>query len=63
MSDKQSTPTAPRLKAAFFTQGVKILQEKLGTKNINAVPKLVKIVLNIGVSAARENIKADSLDF
>ena len=55
---KQSDGYIPRLKTAFNTVGVKMLQEKLGKENINAVPKLKKIVLNIGVSAARENIKA-----
>jgi large subunit ribosomal protein L5 len=49
---------APRLKEAFKTAGVKLLQEKLGKTNVNAIPRLEKIVLNIGVSAARENIKA-----
>lgn len=50
--------TVPRLKAAFNEKGVPALREKLGKANVNAVPKLQKIVLNIGVSAARENIKA-----
>lgn len=48
----------PRLKDAFERAGVKILQERLGKTNVNAVPVLKKIVVNIGVSAARENIKA-----
>jgi large subunit ribosomal protein L5 len=50
--------TVPRLKAAFNEKGRTLLMEKLGTGNVNAVPFLQKIVLNIGVSAARENIKA-----
>ncbi|MCG3204248.1 MAG: 50S ribosomal protein L5 [Elusimicrobia bacterium] len=57
-SEKNQTKYIPRLKSAFGSAGVKILQERLGKENINAVPKLQKIVLNIGVSAARENIKA-----
>jgi len=48
----------PRIKQAFFGTGIKTLQEKLGVDNINAVPRLEKIVVNIGVSAARDNIKA-----
>src|SRR5690349_4204384 len=48
----------PRLKAAFLDKGVSQLMEKLNKTNVHAVPKLEKIVLNIGVSAARENIKA-----
>jgi large subunit ribosomal protein L5 len=48
----------PRLKEVFFTKGIQVLKERLGRENINAVPRLEKIVINIGVSAARENIKA-----
>lgn len=55
---KQPPNTAPRLKQAFLTAGVKLLQENLNQKNAHAVPRLSKIVVNIGVSAARENIKA-----
>lgn len=54
---KNSIPEA-RLKAAFQKQGVLQLKERLKVENVNAVPRLEKIVLNIGVSAARENIKA-----
>lgn len=54
----KSNGSVPRLKAAFNENGVLALKEKLGKSNINAVPRLSKIVLNIGVSAARENIKA-----
>lgn len=57
-AEKKSNHVTPRLKEAFNTVGVKLLQERLGQKNPNAVPRLEKIVLNIGVSAARENIKA-----
>lgn len=55
---EKKTPVVPRLKEAFNTAGVKMLQEKLGVGNVNSVPRLEKIVINIGVSAARENIKA-----
>jgi large subunit ribosomal protein L5 len=58
VSESKSTNVAPRMKEAFFKAGVKMLQEKLNQSNINAVPRLSKIVINIGVSAARENIKA-----
>ncbi len=57
-AESKSTNTTPRLKEAFVAAGVKMLQEKLGKTNVNAVPRLEKIVINIGVSAARENIKA-----
>ena len=58
MTSAKTQATTPRLKSAFFEKGVNILSERIGAKNINAVPRLEKIVVNIGVSAARENIKA-----
>ncbi|MFN0116698.1 MAG: 50S ribosomal protein L5 [Elusimicrobiota bacterium] len=56
MSSK--TNYQPRLKEAFKSTGVGILKERLKKNNVNSVPQLEKIVINIGVSAARENIKA-----
>jgi large subunit ribosomal protein L5 len=56
--EKNTQTITPRLKEQFHKSGVKALMERLNQKNVNAVPKLEKIVLNIGVSAARENIKA-----
>lgn len=58
MTSAKSPSTTPRLKAAFFEKGVPLLREKLNEQNIHALPQLEKIVVNIGVSAARENIKA-----
>lgn len=48
----------PRLKEAFFKKGREELKKRLGMDNIYQVPALQKIVINIGVSAAKENIKA-----
>jgi large subunit ribosomal protein L5 len=53
-----TTEYTPRLKTAFNQKGLAALKEKLGKENVHAVPRLQKIVVNIGVSAARENIKA-----
>jgi large subunit ribosomal protein L5 len=58
VASQTNTAVAPRLKVAFNEKGLSMLRDKLGAKNINAVPRLEKIVVNIGVSAARENIKA-----
>src|SRR4051794_4611739 len=58
MSTTNQKNYIPRLKVAFNEKGRSLLMEKLGKKNVNAVPRLEKIVVNIGVSAARENIKA-----
>lgn len=57
-TEKEQTNVSPRLKDAFNTAGVKMLKERLGKENINSIPRLEKIVVNIGVSAARDNIKA-----
>ena len=58
MTSEKTKSVAPRLKVAFNEKGIPSLQERLGGKNVNALPRLEKIVVNIGVSAARENIKA-----
>jgi len=55
---KPITAVVPRLKEAFIKVGAPELMKRLGKTNVNAIPRLQKIVVNIGVSAARENIKA-----
>lgn len=55
---KEAKNIVPRLKDAFAKAGLPELQKRLNRDNVNALPRLVKIVINIGVSAARENIKA-----
>ncbi len=47
----------PRLKNAYHTAVVPKMMEKFGFKNPMAVPRLTKIVINMGLSEARENIK------
>ncbi len=47
----------PRLKKAYLERVVPGLMEAHGLKNPFAVPRLTKIVVNIGVSEARENIQ------
>lgn len=49
---------APRLKAHYQEQVVPALLESLGAENPFEVPRLVKIVINIGVNEAKENIQA-----
>jgi large subunit ribosomal protein L5 len=47
----------PRLKK-FYKENVSgQLKEQFGFKNIHQVPKLSKIVINVGLSEAKENIK------
>ena len=49
--------TSSRLKEKYEKEVVPALMEKFGYKNIMEVPKLDKIVLNMGVSEAKENPK------
>ncbi|MGQ0644480.1 MAG: 50S ribosomal protein L5 [Elusimicrobiota bacterium] len=49
---------APRMKTAYHEAVVPGLMEKFAFKNPYQVPRLKKIVVNMGVSEARENIKA-----
>ena len=55
---KSTKSSAPRVKESFLKKGVFELKDRLGIKNIYMAPRLEKIVLNIGVSAAKENIRA-----
>jgi large subunit ribosomal protein L5 len=48
----------PRLKDLYREQVVPLLQKELGYDNIMQVPRLVKIVVNIGMGEALQNAKA-----
>lgn len=48
---------APRLKVKYDTEVVPALREQLGYANVNEVPRLEKIVVNMGVGAAVADIK------
>ena len=47
----------PRMKALYKEAVVPALMEKHGLKNLHQVPRLKKIVVNIGVSEARDNVQ------
>lgn len=47
----------PRLKVKYQTEIVPALVEQLGIKNVNCVPRLEKIVVNMGVGAAAGDSK------
>ncbi len=47
----------PRLKEKYFKEIVPAMMKKFGYKNIMQVPKIEKIVINIGVGEATQNIK------
>ena len=46
-----------RLKEKYINEVAPAMQEKFGYKNVMEIPKLVKIVVNMGVGEARENEK------
>jgi large subunit ribosomal protein L5 len=48
---------APRLKEKYRSEVVAALQEQLGLENVNQVPRLDKIVVNMGVGAAVQDSK------
>jgi len=48
---------APRLKEKYRTEVVPALKEQLGYANVNEIPRLEKIVVNMGVGAAVQDIK------
>lgn len=57
MTTKTAEKIIPRLKVHYQDQVAKSLMEKFGFKNVMAVPKLSKIVVGVGLSQAREDIK------
>jgi len=48
---------APRLKEKYGKEVVPALREQLGYANVNEIPRLEKIVVNMGVGAAVADIK------
>jgi len=49
------TTTIPRLREKYETEVTSKLKEQFGIKNVNAVPRPIKIVVNMGVKNAVEN--------
>ncbi|ADQ06743.1 ribosomal protein L5 [Caldicellulosiruptor hydrothermalis 108] len=49
---------APRLKEKYFQEVVPAMMQKFGYKNVMQVPRLAKIVVNIGIGEAKDNPKA-----
>ena len=48
----------PRLKRKYREEVVPMLMKKFGYKNVMEVPRIEKIVVNMGVGEAVQNIKA-----
>lgn len=63
MTARQATAAAPqgryvsRLKQAYQREVVRQMMERYGYKNPMAVPRLQKIVINMGIGEATQNIK------
>lgn len=54
---KTTIDTSARLKVAYNTQYKAELKEELGLANVNQVPKLQKIVVNVGLGRAKDDKK------
>lgn len=50
-----TTTSTPRLKVAYSTKIAKELQKELDLNNINRVPKLEKVVLNVGIGKHKDD--------
>lgn len=55
MTTKTTTSTVPRLKQLYNEQLVKSLQKDLGLSNVHQVPKLEKIVVNVGIGKHKDD--------
>ena len=49
---------ATRLKEKYVKEIVPALQQKFGYKNINEVPRLEKVIINMGLGDAKDNSKS-----
>lgn len=60
MAEKTSVKNAPvnaRLRTEYSSKYIKELQKELELKNVNQVPKLEKIVVNVGLGRAKDDKK------
>lgn len=57
MATATKSISSARLKATYFNQSIKELQKELGIKNPNDVPRLEKIVVNVGLGRAKDDKK------
>ena len=49
---------ATRIKEKYTAEAIPALKQKFGYKNIMEVPKLSKIVINMGLGDCKDNAKA-----
>jgi large subunit ribosomal protein L5 len=58
MTETATAPAVePRLKTQYATEIIPALREEFGFPNINQVPRLVKVVVNMGVGEAARDAK------
>ncbi len=57
MSTTTQTASAPRLKTRYLTEIAPALREEFGHENVHQIPRLVKIVVNMGVGEAAKDSK------
>lgn len=57
MTDSNAPALAPRLKVLYNTEVADQLQKELGLKNRHEVPRLEKIVINVGLGRAKDDKK------
>ena len=49
---------ATRIKEKYLAEAVPALQQKFGYKNVNEIPRLEKIVINMGLGECKDNAKS-----
>ena len=49
---------ATRLHERYVNEAVPALQQKFGYKNVMEIPKLVKVIINMGLGDCKDNAKA-----
>lgn len=57
MATKQLSPAIPRLRTLYDTKITQELSKELGYKNVHQLPKLEKIVLNVGLGRSKDDKK------
>ena len=55
---QSQTAMATRIKEKYLTEAVPALQQKFGYKNVMMIPRLEKIVINMGLGDCKDNAKA-----
>ena len=55
---KKNIKYIPRLYTHYKNKSIPELMKKLNIENVNRIPKLEKVVINIGIGNARDNANA-----